>query len=143
MDMSAATPAQALIVASGLIVLALGTLHLLYTFRGSKLHPRDSGTIDAMHADRLRLTGETTVWKAWIGFNASHSMGAMLFGVVYTYFATVQLAVLQASWFLQFVGVVFLAGLAVLGKHYWFSIPYRGILMALVAFVAGVVALHW
>lgn len=134
--------AQVLIVASGLVVLALGTLHLLYTFRGPKLHPRETATIDAMRADRLRLTGQTTVWKAWIGFNASHSLGAMLFGSLFAYLAMFQLAVVQSSGFLQGVGIVFLVGLAMLGKRYWFSIPYRGIVIALVAFVAGVVAMH-
>jgi len=33
--------APSLVVASSAIVLVLGLLHLLYTFRGRKLHPRD------------------------------------------------------------------------------------------------------
>jgi hypothetical protein len=32
---------QALITASAAIILTLGLLHLLYTFRGPKLHPRE------------------------------------------------------------------------------------------------------
>jgi hypothetical protein len=27
------------------------------------------------------------MWKAWIGFNASHSFGLILFGTVYAYLA--------------------------------------------------------
>ena len=96
-----------------------------------------------MRGDRLRISNETTVWKAWIGFNASHSMAAILFGLVFGYLAAFQPVVLHDDWFLQVVGVSFLAGLAVLGKRYWFSIPFRGIAVAFVAFVAGVVAMRW
>lgn len=132
-----------LIGISATIILALGTLHLVYTFRGRKLHPLADATVQAMRTDRMRITDETTVWNAWIGFNASHSMAAILFGLVFGYLATSQPVMLRQSVFLQAVGVVFLAGLAVLGKRYWFSIPFRGIVIALVAFVAGVAAMHW
>jgi hypothetical protein len=33
---------QALITASAAIILTLGLLHLLYAFRGPKLHPREA-----------------------------------------------------------------------------------------------------
>ena len=29
------------------------------------------------------LTKDTTVWDAWVGFNASHSIGAMLVAAFY------------------------------------------------------------
>ena len=140
--MSALLPGV-LVGISAVVVLALGMLHLAYTFRGRKLHPVADATVEAMRGDRLRISNETTVWKAWIGFNASHSMAAILFGLVFGYLAAFQPVVLHDDWFLQAVGVSFLAGLAVLGKRYWFSIPFRGIAFAFVAFVAGVVAMRW
>ena len=33
----------------------------------------------------LVITRETTMWKAWVGFNAGDSYGAILFGAVYGY----------------------------------------------------------
>jgi len=36
-------PASALIAAGAAVIFGLGLIHLLYTFRGSKLHPRDAG----------------------------------------------------------------------------------------------------
>ena len=36
-------PASALIAASAAVIFGLGLIHLLYTFRGPKLHPRDAG----------------------------------------------------------------------------------------------------
>jgi hypothetical protein len=40
-----------------------------------------------MSATAPVISRETTMWKAWIGFNASHSLGAILFGLVYGYLA--------------------------------------------------------
>ena len=119
------------------IVLVLGLIHMLYTFRGTKLQPRDAALIHAMKAGSLVITKETTVWKAWIGFNASHSMAAILFGLVYGYLASVHPSFFHTSLFLQCVGFLMLAGLLVLARLYWFSVPFLGIAVSLVCYVSS------
>jgi hypothetical protein len=130
--------AAALIAASAAVVFTLGALHLLYTFHGSKLRPRDAALPEQMAQSPLVLTRETTVWKAWIGFNASHSLGAMLYGVVYADLALAHPAVLWASPVLLVTGGALLATYAWLARRYWFSVPFRGIVLALLLYAAGV-----
>jgi hypothetical protein len=132
------TLAQWLIAAAATIVFTLGALHLLYTFRGPKLLPRDRALPAQMERSALVITRETNVWKAWIGFNASHSLGAMLFGAVYGHLAWVQPTVLRGSPFLLATGATLLLAYAWLGRRYWFSVPFRGILLALLLYGAGV-----
>ena len=67
-------PKTLLMLASAAIVFLLGVVHLVYTFHGPKLLPRDPALVASMKAVPLVLTAETTVWRAWIGFNTSHSM---------------------------------------------------------------------
>jgi hypothetical protein len=119
-----------LVAASAAVVLLLGVIHLLYTFHGSKLHPRDRDLYARLKEVSPVLTRETTMWKAWVGFNASHSYGAIFFGLVYGYLALAHSAILFQSPFLQCVGLMLLAGYAVLGKLYWFRIPFRAILFS-------------
>lgn len=126
-----------LILASATVVFALGFIHLVYTFRGSRLAPRNPGLKDALESSSLNISSQTTVWKAWIGFNASHSIGAMLFGSIYGYLALYQSALLFASTFLGIVGALVLVTYATLGWLYWFSTPFRGIMLALVLYLAG------
>ncbi len=76
------------------------------------------------------------MWKAWIGFNLSHSLGLLLFSVVYGYLAIFQFSLLQNSTFLLVTGALFLSVYAILGKLYWFSGPFRGISLALVLYLA-------
>lgn len=122
---------------SALIPLALGTLHLAYTFWGPKLLPRDAGVIEAMKATSMVITRETTVWKARIGFNTTHSMSLMLFGLVFGYLAVARPDVLSGSVFLQAVGLPTLVAFLVLARVYFFSIPFAGISLATLLFVAG------
>jgi hypothetical protein len=131
--------ASGLIAASAAVLLLLGSIHLLYTFRGHKLHPRDPELYVRLNEVSLVLTRETTMWKAWVGFNASHSYGAIFFGLVYGYLALAHSALLFQSAFLQCVGLLLLAGYAVLGKLYWFSVPFRGILLSAAFYLAALI----
>jgi len=134
--------AQALVVFSAAMVLLLGSLHLIYTFFGSKLTPRDPTLQARMSEVPLVLTRETTVWRAWIGFNASHSLGIILFGTVYAYLAVAYPAVLFQSKLLVALGGVFLLAYVILAKLYWFRVPLAGVVLAFVSYVAGI-AVAW
>ena len=129
-----------LVAGSALVIFALGAIHLVYTFSGTRLRPRDDALMARMQEVSPRITPEITMWSAWVGFNASHSYGALLYGLVYGYLALAHGDLLFGSPFLLAVGLVLLLGYAFLGKRYWFSIPYRGILLATALYVAGVVA---
>ena len=85
------------------------------------------------------ITRETTMWKAWVGFNASHSYGALLFGAIYGYLALAHSPFLFRSWFLLSLGLLALVAYAFLGKLYWFSVPFRGILLATSLYVIALV----
>ena len=132
--------APSLVAASAGIILLLGLIHLVYTFRGTKLHPRDPALITRLKEVSPVITRETTMWNAWIGFNASHSYGAILFGLVYGYLAVVHSGFLFQSTFLLVVGLCLLGGYVFLGKRYWFSVPFRGIVSAAALYVAALFA---
>jgi hypothetical protein len=126
-----------LMAASAGIILVLGLLHLLFTFRGSKLHPRDAALEARMKEVSPRITSETSMWKTWIGFNASHSAGAILFGLSYGHGAFADEGALLRSPFLLGVGLAFLGGYVFLGRRYWFSVPFRGIAASSALYVAA------
>jgi hypothetical protein len=128
---------------SALLVLVLGVLHLVYTFRGPKLTPRDPALQARMAEVSPVITRQTTMWRAWVGFNASHSMGAILFGLVYGFLANAYPEILFGSPFLLAVGLAMLGGLAVLGKVYWFRIPFRGIVTSLGCYLASIATWWW
>lgn len=127
-----------LMMLSAGIILILGTLHLIFTFIGTKLTPREPALQESMRCVSPVISKETTMWKAWLGFNASHSLGAILFGLVYGYLAFCHCDFLFASYFLLLVGWGLLASFLVLGKLFWFHIPFRATLIAFASYCAAV-----
>src|ERR1700730_15014281 len=75
--------AKILMVLSASIIFTLGVVHLVYTFWGPNLTPRDPALQISMSKIAPVITKETTLWRCWGGFNASHSMGLILFGLVF------------------------------------------------------------
>ena len=128
---------QCLLSTSAAIVLLAGTLHLHGTFFGSDLRPSDPLLEARMRQVAMNVSDKTTMWKAWIGFNAILSLGLMLFGVVYGYLAIFRFPVLQQSGFLISAGTIFLSSLVLLWKHYTFSLPSLVFTAALALFLAG------
>ena len=129
-------PSLLVALSAGLVGL-LGTAHLVLTFQGPKLHPRDPALTEAMKSVHPVITRQTTMWKCWIGFNASHSLGALLFGATFSYLALAHADVFFGSVYLQVVGLFMLGGFVVLDKLYWFITPFAGSSLALLLYVAG------
>ena len=91
---------QILLVIGASIFGVLGSIHLIYTFFTSKFEAYDPAVTEAMKATTPALTKETTVWNAWVGFNASHSLGAMLVAGVYIPLSISYINVIRESiWF--------------------------------------------
>jgi hypothetical protein len=132
-------PAKILMVLSASIIFSLGVLHLVYTFCGPKLRPRDSALQISMSQIAPVITKETTMWRCWVGFNASHSMGLILFGLVFGFLALAHGQLLFQSPFLLVVGLAMLGGFVVLSKVYWFSAPFTFTSISLACYVASVV----
>ena len=130
---------SALIAASATVILFLGLLHLLYTFRGPELHPRDPDLTAKMMMVSPVISRETTMWQVWIGFNATHSFGLILFGALYGYLVMRHSPFLFDSWFLLALGFVLLLSYAVVARLYFFSTPFRGVVLAAVLFLLGIV----
>lgn len=125
---------RVLLYLGGGIFVVLGLLHAVYTFldidRPRRLVPQDPAVARAMTESNLRLSGTgTTMWRAWVGFNFSHSIGVVLFGAVCLGAGFVLGATVLPSWIL-FVFVLIAATYLVVSLLYWFRIPAAGIAVA-------------
>jgi hypothetical protein len=129
---------KSLMIASAGIFLVLGLIHVAYIFWGLQFTPRDPGLQATMSQISPVLTAETSMWKAWVGFNASHSMGLILFGLVYGYLAIMHGEILFKSPFLLLVGLAMVGGIVVLAKLYWFSTAFWSTCAALVCYLTSI-----
>jgi hypothetical protein len=118
----------------GGVFVLLGLLHTLYTYldidRPRRLVPQDPAVMQAMAKSNLRLSGTgTTMWRAWVGFNFSHSIGVILFGTICIGAGSVLGTMVLPAWIL-FLFVVIASIYLAVGQLYWFRIPVAGIVLA-------------
>jgi hypothetical protein len=130
--------ARILMLLSASVIFALGVFHLIYTFCGTQLTPRDPGLQISMRQISPVITTETTMWRCWVGFNATHSMGLILFGLVFAFLALAHDQILFQSPFLLIGGLAMLVGFVVVSKVYFFSSPLTGTSISLACYVASI-----
>jgi len=127
-----------LFLAGAMPFVVLGLAHAMATPRipaqAKGLSPRDPALRAAMEQDALLLTRRTNMWLAWVGFNLSHSLGAVLFGVAVVLIGRNQATFqAQAGLFLPLAIVV--SGIyLLLAICYWFRTPIVGITLSNVCF---------
>src|SRR5262249_3673198 len=131
--------AQLLVASSAAIALLLGFLHLAYTFFTRKLTPRDERVEREMRQALPRITPQITMWSAWIGFNATHSMGIILFGAIYGYLALFAWRLLVHSAFFVGRGSAFFLSYLVIARVYFHKAPLICIAVAAALYVLGIV----
>jgi len=76
-----------LLILGGAVFGVLGGLHAIYTLldlrNPRRLVPVDPSVAHAMANSAVRLSrGGTDMWRAWIGFNFTHSLGVLLFAAL-------------------------------------------------------------
>lgn len=131
--------APVFILASAAVVGLLGCAHLFFTFYSKRFDPRDAALAAALAVTAPIISAQTTMARAAKGFHASHSLGFMLFSLVWGYLALAQWAVLRQSPLLLVLGMVVLLAYLLLAKSYWFSVPLRGLALANALYAAGLV----
>jgi ammonia channel protein AmtB len=118
----------------GGVFVLLGLLHALYTYldiaRPRRLVPQEPAVAQAMAESNMRLSGTgTTMWRAWVGFNFSHSIGVVLFGTVCIGAGSILGTMVLPAWIL-FVLVVIALLYFMVGLLYWFRVPVAGVAVA-------------
>jgi len=133
---------QILFIIGASIFGILGFLHLIFTFFTNNFNPYNSAVTKAMKSSSPLLTKETTIWRAWVGFNASHSLGMLFFSAIYIPLALSHMQfIANNSWFAVLPSIVGISYL-LLAKNYWFKIPFFGILLSTVCFLGAFVLIN-
>lgn len=88
------------------------------------------------------LTKETTIWDAWVGFNASHSLGAILVAAFYIPLVILDMELISESKWFSFLPVLISLSYLALAKKYWFKIPFAGISISTCCFIVAAILIN-
>ena len=129
------------LIAGGTVFGILGLVHAVYTWtdrsQPRRLVPDSAAVRQAMSDSGLRLArGATTMWRAWVGFNFSHSLGLVTFGAgCIAVGLSLQSFALPKSALL--VPVAIGAIYSLLAVRYWFRAPAIGTAAGTLCFIVG------
>jgi hypothetical protein len=120
-----------LLIAGGGIIALMSLLHAVYTYadiaRPRYLVPSEPALREAMMRGGLRLSRDaTTMWKAWVGFNFSHSLGVAMLGAACLFLGLDLQALAPPRAVLLLppaLGLLYFW----LALRYWFSAPAIGV----------------
>jgi len=123
------------------VLLLMGTVHVVLTPQrpGERkgLSPVEPAVEDSMARARTHLSDRMDMWRAWVGFNLSHSLGVSLLGLTVLLVGRTSASfALNAAVFLPLAVMVSFAylGLAVV---YWYRAPVVGVGLAVALFVSA------
>ena len=124
---------QILVIVGSIIFLLLGVAHTVLTLQDldepRNFTPRDANLRAAMQQSAVALHPKLNLWRAWLGFHFSHSLGLGVFGGAFLYVGIFYSSLFSQSVFLQSCSVLVPAIYLVLSLKFWFSKPaiYTGI----------------
>jgi len=135
-----------LVLAGAGVIVLLGLVHAFLTFRsspdGGPMMPTDANVRETM----LLSTGlglapriDTTLWKAWIGFNLSHSLGVVVVGVLIGLPVARKLKCPIDNWLWLTTSLCLPWIYRSIAQRYWFAQPTRGITFATLLILTGIV----
>jgi hypothetical protein len=129
-----------LLILGGAVFGVLGALHAVYTLldlrNPRRLVPADPSVARVMANSALRLSGgRSDMWRAWIGFNFSHSLGVLLVGALGVW-AGCRIKVLPVDIVMPALTLIGCA-YEVLAVLYWFRIPAIGVALGTGCFAAA------
>ena len=128
-----------LLILGGAVFGMLGGMHAIYTVldlrNPQRLVPADPSVAQAMANSALRLSGgRTDMWRAWVGFNFSHSLGVLMVAALAVWAGSranaLPVGIVPA---LTLIGCVYL----VLALVYWFRAPAIGVAIGTGCFAAA------
>ncbi|MCW3466114.1 LIC_13387 family protein [Chitinophaga nivalis] len=134
--------AQYLWQAGSLMIALMGLLHLRGTLFSKAMHPRDEQLIADMQATPLILTDKLTMWPSWIGFNATHSSGAIFLGMINCYIGYKYFGLLQSDPFFAVLTLLIIGFYAWVAGKYWFKTVFLLLAAAWLCFIVAAILMY-
>ena len=130
---------------TGSVILGIfGTAHGVFTLydyyvKLTYFTPVNDEARKQMESTAIKLHPSTNMWRAWLGFNLSHSMGIVSFSLVSIYLANSNThnALVNDTTMIYSYSIGTSLTYACLANEFWFISPTIGSLLSATCFIAS------
>lgn len=121
------------------IFLILGILHGVLTLKDLRnprtFTPPDEALRLAMQNSSIAIHPHTNLWRAWLGFNLSHSLGLLMFGGTFLAIGLFYFSIFAQILWVQICALYISAIYLLMSLKFWFSQPAIAAGIAFTCFV--------
>jgi hypothetical protein len=122
--------ARALLALGGIVFALLGAGHAFLTirdlFQPRTFTPPGNELQQAMKNSTVAIHPASNLWQAWMGFNLSHALGVIVFGVTLTSIAITSIEFFERNLAIQIGGPVIGTIYIALARAFWYRDPFIG-----------------
>jgi hypothetical protein len=134
--------AQALEIIGAAIFLLLGISHGFLSLQDlsnpRNFIPQDTALLQAMQQAVGAKYPQANIWRAWMGFNLSHSLGLVLFGGNFVAIGLFYFSAFSQILWLQICAILISTTYFIMSLKFWFSEPTISSGIGLTCFVLSV-----
>jgi hypothetical protein len=134
--------AQGFLILGASIFLILGVFHGGLTLQDltnpSTFTPLDVELREAMQRSSIAIHPQANLWRAWLGFNLSHSLGLVMFGGTFLNIGLFHFSVFNQNLYLQICALLISITYLLMSLKFWFYKPVIGSGLALICFMIAV-----
>jgi hypothetical protein len=133
--------AQALEIIGASIFLILGISHGFLSLQDlsnpRNFIPQDTELLRAMQQAVGAKYPQANIWRAWMGFNLSHSLGLVLFGGTFVAIGLFYFSIFAQILWLQSCAILISIAYFIMSLKFWFSEPTISSGIGLACFVVS------
>jgi hypothetical protein len=133
---------QVLIIIGSGIFGILGSIHIFLTLKTKAFSGFSEEANEAMKTTSLKITPNSNLWKAWVGVNLSHGLGAVLFAFIYVVISLSDFTFVESNVWFVYVGLFYCLAFTLLSKLYWFKTPFIGSFVSVLCFGVSAIFIH-
>jgi len=131
-----------LVIVSSCIYILLGIGHTILTLFTNSFEPRDAELLALNKQTAPNITTQTSLWLGGVGFHLSHSLGFLIFGVLYLTLSIENPDLIRSSAIFSAALLVTPLVYLLLSIRYWFIIPTIGLATSAFGYFLGLVLLN-
>jgi len=139
--MEASDSARLFFVLGTLPFIVLGVVHALFTlgdvFRPRLFTPRNDDVRQGMMATTIGLTHRMNLWRSWLGFNITHGLGLVFFGLVLLLVALDDFRLVTTLEFMMPLAVAVSTTYALLAVRFFYYVPAGVATLGAACFIAS------
>ena len=130
-----------LVIVSSCIYILLGIGHTILTLFTNSFEPRDAELLALNKQTAPNITTQTSLWLGGVGFHLSHSLGFVIFGVLYLTLSIENPELITSSSTFNLGLIIIPLVYLLLSIRYWFIVPTIGIAISALGYFVGLVLL--